>query len=257
MPKRFAGLILMFAALTPGTGWSCEPIIPLVHLLSGASAAGPVFLTHSLWWLLAAVTIKCLAFVWFEKRLAWTEAAGFMLLANVLSTIPGLLLAVLSGTGTGVGILTALPLVFALGWMVQRRIARLPAPPRWLRVSGGSALLAFVAFCFLSIGLHVLAGTVLEGRSYAGYWLLKFLFVTLVATSGIVLSAVLEECVIAELTRKRTGPGSFYTSVFRANYVTLGLILLVAALQILPERLRSPHFITSWVGEFLASLGLG
>jgi len=257
MPKRSAGPILILTALTPCTGWSCEPIVPLVHLLSGASAAGPVFLTHSLWWLLAAVTIKCLAFVCFEKRLPWSQAVLFMLLANVLSTIPGVLLAVLSGTGTGVGILVALPLVFALGWMVQRRIARLPAPPRWLRISGGTALLAFVAFCFLSISLHVLAGTVLEGRNHAGYWMLKFLFVTLVAISGIVLSAVLEECVIAGLTRKRTSNLSYYPSVFRANYVTLGLILLVAALQILPERLRSPHFITGWLGELWSAIGLG
>jgi hypothetical protein len=38
----------------------------------------------------------------------------------------------------------------------------------------------------------------------------------------------------------------------RANYVTLGLALLVAALKVLPQRLRAPHFIVSW----LHSLGL-
>lgn len=248
---------MILTALTLVTGWCCEPIVLLVHLLSGASVAGPVFLAHSLWWLLAAVTIKCLAFVRFEKRLPWIEAAGFMLLANVFSTIPGVLLAVLSGSGTGIGILVALPLVFFVGWLVQQRIARLPTPPRWLRISGGTALLSFVAFCFLSIALHVLAGTVLEGRNYAGYWMLKFLFVTLVATSGIVLSAVLEECVIAELTRKRASDSSYFTSLFRANYVTLGVVLLVAALRILPERLRSPHFITGWLGDLWSAIGLG
>ena len=103
VPKRFAGLIVTIAALTPSTSWSCKPIVPLVHLLSGATAAGPVFLTQSLWWLLAAASIKCLAFVWFEKRLPWTESVRFMLLA------------LLSGSGTGAGILVALPLVFILG----------------------------------------------------------------------------------------------------------------------------------------------
>ena len=254
---RLVRLILMALALTPLTGWSCEPIVPLVHLLSGSSLAGSAILTNSLFWLIVAVAVKCAAFVCFEKRLPWTQAALFMLLANVLSTIPGVLLATFTGLGSGIGIIVALPLVFILGWMVQRRLARLPAAPQRLRISGGTALAAFVVFSFLSFALYGIAATVLDGRNYASYWVLKFLFVTLVAVSGIVLSAVLEECVIAELTRKRAGTLSFYTSVFRANYVTLGLILFVAALQMLPKRLRSPHFITSWLEELWTRIGLG
>lgn len=254
---RLVGLILVATALTPLTSWSCEPIVPLAYLLSSSSLAGSAILTNSLLWLVVAVTVKCVAFICFEKRLPWTQAALFMLLANVLSTIPGVLLAVFTSSGGGGGLLVALLLVFALGCMVQRRVARLTTTPQRLRISGGIALVAFVVFAFLSIALYGIAATVLDGGNYASYWVLKFLFVTLVAVSGIVLSAVLEECVIAELTRKRAGNLSFYTSVFRANYVTLGLILFVAALQILPKRLRSPHYITSWLEQLWTTIGLG
>jgi len=60
---------------------ACEPILPLAQLLAGSSALGPVLLTRSLVWLLAAIAIKCLAFTCFEKRLSWGKAAWFMFVA--------------------------------------------------------------------------------------------------------------------------------------------------------------------------------
>jgi hypothetical protein len=257
MRNRLAWYIFLAALLSPSTGWSCEPVLPLFQLLTSSSILGPGILTQSLFWLLVAIALKSAVFVWFEKRLSWRQAAGFMLLANVFSTIPGMLLAAFTASGTGSGILIGLPVVFALGWMVQRRIGHLPQASRWPRVTGGGAMLAFGAFSIASMVLYYTTQDMLSADNYRAYWIFKFIFVTLVACTGIIISAVLEECIIAWLARKSPGHLSFYVSVFRANYVTLGAILLVAAVKILPQRLHSPHFITTWVKALLSGIGLG
>jgi hypothetical protein len=118
-------------------------------------------------------------------------------------------------------------------------------------------MLGFVGFCMVSTFLYYTAQSGLDGGSYRGYWIFKFAFVTLVACTGIIISAVLEECVIAGLSRKSAGNLIFYIPVFRANYITLGVILLVAALKMLPKRLHSPHFITTWLDALLTGVGLG
>src|ERR1044071_10113938 len=97
MRGRFIWVVLALLLL-PLTCWSCEPIVPLAQLLGGSSAAGPLMWEQSLGWLAAAVAVKSIAFAFFEKRISWRRALGFMLLANILSTIPGVLLAVLAGS---------------------------------------------------------------------------------------------------------------------------------------------------------------
>src|SRR5437899_8697437 len=81
----------------PTTTAACEPIIPLTHLMSGANIVGPMLLLKSFTWLLIAVAIKSTAFVLLERRLPWPKAMLFMLVANALSTIPGILAAVFAG----------------------------------------------------------------------------------------------------------------------------------------------------------------
>ena len=75
------------------------------------------------------------------------------------------------------------------------------------------------------------------------------------AGTGILISAVLEECVIARLSRHAHGNVSYYTPVLRANYLTLAIVLLVAALEMLPRRLNAPNFIASWLQSLSAMFG--
>ena len=248
-----AMLLLLFTFGLPLRGWSCEPIIPLYQLLSGSSLVGPALLIHSFAWLVTAVSIKCGAFVFLERRLPWRAAVLYMLAANIVSTIPGALIGVF--TASLGGVIIAAPIVFFLGWVVQRRLSHLPQPgrPRW--ISGGAATIAFVAFFILSVVLFGLAGSALEARSFASYWIFKFIFVAMAAAAGIFISAVLEECVIARLSRHAHGNISFYTPVLRANYLTLAVVLLVAALEMLPRRLSDPNFIASWLQSLATMLG--
>jgi hypothetical protein len=153
------------------------------------------------------------------------------------------------------GIVIALPVVFVLGEIVGRRVLLLPNPEPWRCVSAGSAMFLFVVFFLLSAALFGVAGNALEGHNFVSYWLLKFVFVTLAAAAGMLISTVLEECVIARLSRKSLGSVSFYPAVWRANYLTLGFVLLAAALEMLPRRLHAAHFIVSWLHSFAGTLG--
>lgn len=246
-------LALLTLCSVPATAWSCEPIIPLVQLLSGSSLAGPAFLMQSVFWVAVAVAIKAGSFVFLERRLSWHRAVLFMVVANVVSTVPGVLVAVF--TGSVAGIIFALPLIFGFGWMTHRRLALLRKPRHYAWLSGAGAALAFLVFFCVSVFLFDLAEAALGERSFAQYWMVKFLVVTLAAGTGMLISAVLEECVIARLSRQALGNLSFYPSVIRANYITLGAVLLVAAVKMLPQRLSAPHFIVTWLQSVCAAVG--
>src|SRR5437867_13235393 len=117
-----AVLVLLFAFGLPLNGWSCEPIIPLYQLLNGSSLVGPALVMHSFSWLVAAVSIKCGAFVFLERRLPWRAAVLYMLVANIVSTIPGAL----------IGAFTVVLLVAAVA-MVPSRLSSPNFFASWLR----------------------------------------------------------------------------------------------------------------------------
>lgn len=222
---------------------ACEPIIPLMHLMTGSSPLGSAMIMKSTLWLLLAVVIKCGVFVCLEKRLSWREAALFMFLGNVISTVPGAFVSACASSPSA--FFMAIPVILFLGWLTAPRLrAALNKPVAgWL--SAGGAAIAFVLFFFLSVILAYAAENSLEQNNFALYWTLKFIFVSVAAGGGILLSSVLEEYVIARLARRRVSGASFYRSVLRANYVTLIAVLLAAAVVMLPKRLRSPHYIVS------------
>jgi hypothetical protein len=253
MRKHLPRLVALSALAFPATGSACEPVVPLFQLLSGATAAGSFIMTRSLLLLAVAIAIKTMAFVVFEKRLPWQKAVGWMLFANVISTIPGLLIAAFAGSMSAWFL--ALPVVFIFGMLLGKRLKRLARP--WMNhsLSGFSAALLFTGVFIVSMLLYESAANVLGDRHYAAYWAVKFAFVTLVACTGICISAVMEEYVIAQGTKKTHASQSFYTSVFRANYITLVVILSVAALQMLPKRWNAPHFIVSWLHDLAVMIG--
>jgi hypothetical protein len=240
--NRGTMLALAFiATFSPVAVDACEPIIPLTHLMSGSNAVGPMLIMKSAIWLAVAVVLKSTAFILFERRLPWRTAFLFMLIANILSTIPGLLTSLFSGSIA----FLALPIIFVMGLLAQRRLTALklergdPNPKlQWVSF-------AFTVTYFASLIMFYMASEFADPRHATQYWFLKFTFTTSAVLLGLAISAVLEEYAIARLAAKTVGRSSFYTSVIRANYVTLGLVLLVAAIQTLPRRLHSPGFLIS------------
>src|SRR5262249_4898745 len=110
---------------------------------------------------------------------------------------------------------------------------------------GKGTALAFTAAFILSFVMFYVADNALGGRDFVTYWVLKVLFAGTAVCVGMGISAVLEEYAIWRLARNTHGQASFYTSVIRANYITLGLVLLVATANMLPKRLNSPHLLVS------------
>jgi hypothetical protein len=249
---KWAVLVLF---LVPVAGWSCEPILPLAQLLGGSSAIGPLMWQQSLGWLAAAVAVKSIAFAFFEKRISWGRALGLMLIANILSTIPGVLLAGLAGS-INLGLL-AIPLVYILGIMVARRVSPILSKSKRRWISGAPIALAFTLFYILSVVIYLLAQETMERHNYRTYWALQFSFVIMVASMGILISSALEEYAIGQLSRKCNPDLFFYAPVIRANYITLGLVLIVAAIQMIPRRWHAPHFLVSYFQGLLAVCGLG
>ncbi len=242
LPKAAAACLLLVALPTPSQ--SCEPIIPLYCLLSGATLVGPAMFTRSLLWLVIAVLVKCIAFGWMETRIPRLKAAWLMLQANVVSTIPGLFVAAIAAIGPIPGLVLSLPVVGALALRVGRRMSHLESRQGRFYAASGTAVVAFILLYVISVALYLTAQIAQENHRYADYWLRKFLFAALVGSTGIVLSAVLEEGFIATAWHRGTTPSiSYYTSVLRANYLTLILVLLVAAIHILPARWHAPGFI--------------
>lgn len=123
-------------------------------------------------------------------------------------------------------------------------------------MNGPSAGFMFMGFFAISVVLFGFAGKALDDRSYVAYWMLKFVFVALATSSGIIISAVLEETVIARITRRQHCGDNFFTSVFRANYITLTIVLLFVAGQMLPQRLKSPNFLVGWLHALSDLFGL-
>ncbi|HAM71302.1 MAG TPA: hypothetical protein DCM86_06635 [Verrucomicrobiales bacterium] len=223
---------------------ACTPVLPLLFsfgLAAGSTVAAPLVLGESLGWLLAAVILKCVVFLLLERRLSRPRAVWFMLIANVLSTTPGALLFVV----LLIPPLTpaAIPFVLIMAGMIRRRLSRLPEQEKPFRISERAATLSFFAVLVIFILLAAWTEGAMDKSEFAKYWIGKFILLALVASSGMIVSAVLEEAMIASLARTKDQEFSFFTSVIRTNYITLIAILLVGAVHTLPERMKNRHFL--------------
>ncbi len=74
--------------LWPAKAAACTPIVPLVILFGG-----PYLVLASISWLLLAVLFKCFAYAFLEKGRPRLQSAWRMFVANLVSTIAGLLVA--------------------------------------------------------------------------------------------------------------------------------------------------------------------
>ncbi|HAM72374.1 MAG TPA: hypothetical protein DCM86_12090, partial [Verrucomicrobiales bacterium] len=82
-----AGLALLAC---PSSAFACTPVPPLFYALSGVPIIAGESIVSMLAALAVAVAIKSTAFCRLESRVPRRQAALWMVLANVLSTVPGL-----------------------------------------------------------------------------------------------------------------------------------------------------------------------
>jgi len=228
--------VLIFAVLLlgimPAACFACEPVVPLMMLYSGTTLFGAIALKSGIG-LLLAVVIKCLVFYW-KSDFKNIRAIGYMILGNVYSTIPGILL----------GITFSVPIFILLAYpilLIPSHNMKEYRPFRRLGTFGSAGVL----FVLLVISLVVfLAAMGAQQGPAAGYWGLKVLYCILGVGISFIISVVCEDRVITYFyTRKYKTQKSFLDAVLWANIAVFLVIFGIGAAIALPQRLASPNFL--------------
>jgi len=231
------------------TANACEPILPFIKVVGG-----PGMLTSSWIVLFAAVTIKSIIFSFSQKKLNFSRAFMFMVAGNILTTIIGVIVAALIGSG---------PIMFVGAFIVwplcilpAKRVIAVANYP-WLKrfsAVGLAAVMAvtLVASCFL-FGISSLFA---DSNHLAVYWIWKLAAVYTALIVSIVLTAFWEEWVVWKLSRCPVEFTGYVQPVIRANLVVLLCVMLFAAGITLPQRLKSPNFLVKIGLIFSPSLGV-
>jgi len=234
--KRTNSLIfaVLLLAIVPTGCFACEPIVPLAMLYSGTTLFGAIAL-KSLIGLLIAVVIKCLVFYW-KSDFKNVRAIGYMIFANVYSTIPGILL----------GMTFSVPMLILLAYpimLIPSHNMKEYKPFRRLGTFGSAAIL--FALLFISLFVFGAAMSAQEGPA-TGYWALKVLYCILAVGISFTISVVCEDRVITYFyTKKYKTQKSFLDAVLWANIAVFLVIFGIGAAIALPQRLASPNFLIS------------
>lgn len=232
--KRTNSLIfaVLLLVMIPTACFACEPIVPLFMLYSGTTLFGAIALKSGIG-LLLAVAIKCLVFYW-KSDFKNVRAIGYVILGNVYSTIPGILL----------GITFSVPMLILLAYpilLIPSHNMKEYKPFRRLGTFGSAGIL-FVLL-IISFVVFVAAMGAQEGPA-AGYWGLKVLYCILAVGISFLISVVCEDRVITFLyTRKYKTQKSFLDAVIWANIAVFLVLFGIGAAIALPQRLASPNFL--------------
>jgi hypothetical protein len=234
--RRFRLLVLMLVAFTAKPTLACEPVVPFMQVMVPAIA-----LSGSMLVLAAAVVLKSVLFAIFERRLPRVRAAWRMFLGNILTSLIGLLVAVMIASAPSFWLIGA-PLVCALCWLPTRRLVE-AAPLPWLAQRSPAALAGLMTGAMVVSCILFMAGRgALETHQHVFYWIIKLVAIFLALLASMTLTTVWEEWTIWRLSSYPEGTG-FFASVLRTNLYVLLFVMAVPAVLILPKRLKSPDFI--------------
>jgi hypothetical protein len=229
-------VILGLALACSLSAQACEPILPFMQVVGG-----PAVLTGSLIVLLAAVGLKSVAFAAWQPRLGFWHGLLLMIAGNLLTTVIGVIAAVMLGSGP----LMLVGVVVAWGLAVlpaRRLIASAPLP--WLKHFHPGGLAGVMA---LALGLSVVLFSFAQMGMFSGrpmiHWAVKLTAVYLALMVSIILTAFWEEWVIWRLSSYPEQHSAFVQPVVRANLLVLLAVMLYAAAVMLPHRLKSPNFL--------------
>ncbi len=228
------------ALLVPATALACEPIPQLMVLFAGPAPWG-AYALKSLYGLLFVVSIKCVMFGFKEKSLKFFIALLFMFVANVLSTIPGLV---------GVFVM-AVPSLFI--FIVPPLYFLYLVPGKYIarhfnnrKITAAKVAGAMCLVTLLSILLLIFSFSFVENNKLWAFWIAKILFGITGVSLGLAITIGFEEAVICRLGRSYLKEDrSFLGSVAWANVWAMFIATGLAATAALPARFESPDFLMS------------
>ena len=236
----YCGFGIGFLGLAhPLAAQACEPAVPLAMLMYPYLTA-----KWSILFLLGIVTLKCLLFSHWETALPRPWAMFYMFMANILTTVIGLLLIVFDSIP--LMILFFLPPVYIITFYPAKRLLPqiryefIQKRPKFYSVILASS---FSILYFVSFLLFSLSG---EAKGSA-YWALKLGYIYPALIIGIGLTTLWEEYFVCRLSKKRfPAQHSFYEPVLKSNLFALFILMAGSAIHMLPARMASSGFIVGY-----------
>lgn len=228
----WVGGIFALLLVVPSIAHACEPIAVFTVL------AGPALLGFSLTVLLSVIAVKCFSFALLERRIPFGWGILAMFLANVVSTLVGIFLA-LPGLGMLL-ILMSLP-VMASVLAPTKRFAILLLGIQEKKAF--TLLVPVLGGMILSVILFIAANSVVNTGMNTVYWTLKLAYIAVAFVISIGVTTIYEEWIISKIYRPQAGKPHYFMSVFSANLMAFLLSGGIAAAYMLPKRLASPSFL--------------
>ena len=233
--------ILFALLLLPACASACEPLVPIIWAFLAPTAVGGFIFASGVGFIVI-VAIKCAVFVWKSDFKSWS-AVFYMLIANIVSTAVGIVVAVIAGNPMFIFVIVGFLVLLVAYTPPAKRLHRLGKLSR-IPEAGISLLLSLMTVA--TVFLFLFAAGVMEEGSLRLYWLLKIGASILAIGLSLFISVAYEETVISALYRRfREETRSFMTPVLWANIIALFLIMLIGAAVALPKRLASPDFLYS------------
>lgn len=226
---------------------ACTPV-PVVGILLAGSTTFAGFVTGTLVGLLVVVAVKCALFARFAGY-GMRRGLVDMFVANIVSTVPGLILGGLIASSSGVFIGLA-----ASGCVLSIVAARVFAKGASTQYPYATARSLAVLTCGAMLGCFLLSSMALmyspwdimqDWATALAYWAFKTCGVFLGLGAAIAVSVVFEGAAIFRVHRKdRDFPhGRALDAVVKANLGVFLLASVAGALMSLPERLSTPGFL--------------
>jgi hypothetical protein len=197
----------------------------------------PTSMSGSVYGLLAGVVVKCALFAFLVRHISWFKAAGFMFLANIITSFFGVALA---GVVSMPLTIFLIPLVCYLATLPSKSLRKRMGEklPDWL--SPG----AVAAFLFLAVPLSaILFYSAGNANPHTGhYWVMKLAYIYAGLVIGIGMTILWEEWLVFRFAKPQLET-NILSAVLRTNLYTFLVLALIGAAVALPQRLDHPSFL--------------
>ena len=209
---------------------ACSPMVELTQILGG-----PLWFYQSAGLILSAIFLKSLTFAWLEKSYV---AFWLMLAGNIVSSMVIWLSFPLTAAPEPGFILFFLLIFGITSVAAQRFLDTMGFQERWW-FNRGTIALFVIGLYILSFITFAAAYQNLERGAIGWYWGFKVVAMIGSLTVSLFISIFYEEWVISSGSETQHLSPIRLDRVVKANLITMGLILTVLAVKILPQRFGS------------------
>jgi len=241
IPLTKTAWFFLLAMFVPTVSCACTPIPQLMIIFIGPAPWG-AYAFKSLLGLLFVVSIKCILFGYKEKSLKYLTAVLFMFIANIFSTLPGIVGVIISSVP--VFWFFTIPLLYFLYKIPAKYISR---HFKNEKIASGRINVGMIVITIISIVFFFISQSYVEINNIA-YWILKIIFTTLGVSMGLAITIGIEEAAICWLEKQiNQEDKNFLQSVIWANVWSMFIAAGISAAIILPKRFESPNFLISLI----------